>query len=79
MYQARERHIPQEDMSKPESPCYNCDERHVGCHSICDEYADYKDNLEDYKAIIRKSIEDDGRVLGYQSDRSKIIKRKYKR
>jgi len=24
-----------------EIPCYNCNERHVGCHGECDRYASY--------------------------------------
>jgi len=24
-----------------EIPCYNCNERHIGCHGECDRYASY--------------------------------------
>lgn len=27
-----------------EIPCYNCNERHVGCHGKCDRYASFFDS-----------------------------------
>lgn len=29
--------------------CYNCEERYVGCHSICETYKKYKSRLEKIK------------------------------
>ena len=28
-------------MKKPEAPCLKCEERKIGCHSICKRYIDY--------------------------------------
>lgn len=47
------------------SPCYKCEKRHSGCHSECDEYAEYRAKLDElsksersdvYTAYITKSI-----------------------
>ena len=27
-------------------PCFNCEKRYVGCHSSCEEYAEFKDQKE---------------------------------
>lgn len=32
------------------SPCKDCSERVLHCHSSCERYRQYKDTLEDYKA-----------------------------
>ena len=29
--------------------CYNCRERHIGCHSNCETYEHYKSRLEKIK------------------------------
>lgn len=33
-------------MGKPNSPCKICNDRYIGCHSKCDKYNKYKNNLE---------------------------------
>ena len=37
------------------SPCYNCEARDIGCHSRCDRYREYKDNV---KTMRRRQAED---------------------
>lgn len=32
------------------NPCHNCKERYVGCHSNCQEYAEYRNELNKIKA-----------------------------
>lgn len=32
------------------SPCKNCKERFVGCHSNCEKYNQFRKDLEEYKA-----------------------------
>lgn len=39
---------------KPKSPCYNCDERAVGCHSECDLYLTYRRALDKYNELYRQ-------------------------
>lgn len=31
------------------APCMNCEDRQLGCHSICQKYKDWKENLEKMK------------------------------
>ena len=38
-----------------ENNCYNCTERHLGCHSVCDTYKSYKLQLK--KISERKQAE----------------------
>ena len=35
-------------MKKPESTCQNCEKRYVGCHSECEEYIEFKKQLDIY-------------------------------
>lgn len=34
------------------SPCKDCTDRCIGCHSTCGDYAEYKQALEDNRAKI---------------------------
>lgn len=41
------------------SPCKNCTNRHLTCHSVCPEYLKYREELERIKKKIdleRKSV-----------------------
>ncbi len=40
-------------MAIPNSPCFGCDKRKVGCHSDCLEYEIYKVDMAQYNAVIR--------------------------
>ena len=33
----------------PNSPCKNCEKRHVGCHGKCADYISFKKEVKDYK------------------------------
>lgn len=39
-------------MSKPQSPCLNCESRHSGCHSQCEKYLDFRDALDEYNEVV---------------------------
>ena len=45
--------------------CLNCEKRHVGCHSPCEEYAKYKKNSTEQKEISRKQKERQNIVYDY--------------
>jgi hypothetical protein len=37
---------------RPASPCYQCPDREVGCHSVCEKYKTYeKENMEYRQAV----------------------------
>ena len=35
--------------TKPQSPCHNCSERTIGCHTHCAGYDEYKTEVDSYK------------------------------
>lgn len=45
--------------------CLNCEKRHVGCHSLCKEYAEFKKNFSEQKEIKRKQKERQNIVYDY--------------
>ena len=45
--------------------CLNCENRHVGCHSSCKEYAEFKRNFSEQKEIERKQEERQNIVVNY--------------
>lgn len=45
--------------------CLNCERRHVGCHSSCEEYAEFKRNFSEQKEIKRKQKERQNIVYDY--------------
>lgn len=45
--------------------CFNCEKRHVGCHSSCEEYAEFKRNSSEQKEIKRKQKELQNIVYNY--------------
>ena len=40
---------------KPEAPCKNCTDRHLGCHSECEEYIAYKQAAREYTVLVAKA------------------------
>lgn len=34
-----------------QSPCRNCTERHINCHSLCNGYKEYKKKCDSQRAI----------------------------
>lgn len=34
-------------------PCKGCEIRHVGCHAICKDYIEWKEELDELNAVIR--------------------------
>lgn len=49
------------------SPCYNCTERSEACHSVCERYKAYRNELEE-----AKKLKPDKSFDRYQDD--KILK-----
>ena len=49
-------------------PCLNCEKRHVGCHSSCEEYDEFKRNFSEKKEISRKQKENQNIVNDYVFD-----------
>ena len=54
--------------------CYNCTERHVGCHSTCEKYAEYQKELEKGKKLYdecrRNDIYEIKKACRYKGERN---------
>ena len=56
---------------RPKSPCFECPDRVVGCHSLCDKYKEYQQANSEYVRKIN--------AQNYNSADSFIIERCLKR
>lgn len=50
----------------PKSSCVNCQERYVGCHSVCDKYKEYRKKLDEFNEAVRKSKNEDADYVTYK-------------
>lgn len=53
------------------SPCKDCAERYVGCHSGCEKYKDFRQELDKQRTHINKAKEEQRnkyRVVGGRKD-----------
>lgn len=51
--------------------CKDCQDRHVGCHSNCESYKEYLDDLKQRKNIIKEARKDNKEYRSYKRDRIK--------
>ena len=63
---------------KPQSPCYDCKERHFLCHSKCTAYMSFRSNLDHYNDRVRKrkQLEQAHRDLDFQACQPNYRRRK---
>ena len=38
---------------RTKSPCLNCIDREVGCHSRCERYSRFRNEIDDEKKVVR--------------------------
>lgn len=62
MYNAPRPHIHR----KIASPCYNCTDRCVGCHSECQRFADFRATLETEKQAAKDASVEQCRAQEYE-------------
>ena len=48
------------------NPCFNCLSRHIGCHSKCEKYKKFKETVEVFREMQKRSKR-------YRSDRATQI------
>ena len=48
------------------APCYQCEIRHVGCHSTCELYNSWKSDREEVKRQIREAEEREQTLIEVQ-------------
>lgn len=54
---------------KPLSPCKDCKERAVGCHSECEQFARYREALGSYKKTMKNNLRKKDVYEGYQKEK----------
>ena len=70
-------------MKKQETPCYQCPNREIGCHPICEKYLEYSRKLNETNEMIKKKREltqlvNDLNIASY-SKRVRNFKKKYRK
>ena len=53
-------------MKLPLSPCKNCKERHIGCHSDCGRYLDFQIEIKEYHKMVSDERIEDRRLADLQ-------------
>jgi hypothetical protein len=53
------------------SPCKNCTDRCIGCHTTCGDYAEYKQELERRRTEVKTENEKEAFVRAVKSKISK--------
>ena len=61
------------------TPCFDCTERFVGCHSKCDKYAEWQKNHQKRKDEVRKSKNEISRVMEFKVDQVTKTKKRVNR
>ncbi len=60
------------------TPCMDCTDRHIACHSECDKYKEFKENNEQIKKDIRQKADIQNRLDDYEKQRAKRISERKK-
>lgn len=59
---------------KPQSPCLGCKERAVGCHADCPRYAEYRNELDDWKQNVLEQIKAEKLADSYEARKIRRLK-----
>lgn len=62
-------------MKKPESPCLNCSDRYLGCHSKCDLYDKFKQDIKLLKERSHKEQLKISEWLEYKNHKYRVLSR----
>lgn len=60
-------------------PCYGCTERHMGCHTTCDTYCEWKAEHESKRDIMIKKKSEEKQWVEYQFAIHKRLQRSGKK
>lgn len=61
----------------PESPCYKCESRRVGCHAEFEKFKEYRAQVEGFKSGINEAKKPDKDWMAHFAEsRERRIKRK---
>ena len=53
---------------KPTPPCLDCPDREIGCHSRCEKYIQFRNDLDAHKAEIEDNLRIERMVDSYQAE-----------
>ena len=52
--------------------------REPGCHSYCEMYIEFREDLDLYNALVRDLSESKSRLVGFESTKRERLKKKYR-
>ena len=59
------------------NPCYKCQKRKIGCHAIYEEYAKFKELLDEHNSIMRREKEIHNDSVGYDTCRKRRLSKSH--
>ncbi len=62
----------------PKSPCKDCPDRHIGCHSQCEKYKVFAEDNKQVQYEIRKVVDRENSLNAYEMQRAKRIRERKK-
>ena len=65
---------PQLYDDKPKAPCRGCEEREIGCHSTCKAYTDFRAELDEHNARVRKILDEKKMMMDIREHQSTMSK-----
>lgn len=63
-------------MPYPKSPCKDCEKRHIGCHSECDSYKEFRSAVDEFSGMKREATERDLRCRSKAHSKVRYFKQK---
>lgn len=66
-------------MKKQNNPCFNCPDRHAGCHGTCQRYLDWHEQHVSEKREIRSKIEAENMTNAFYIESGMRIKKEKRR
>ena len=61
--------------NRPQSPCKECENRYVGCHSTCEDYLDFRGRSDEMAKRVRAKMNEYNVYEGYKKECLKKIRK----
>lgn len=62
-----------------QSPCKDCPDRYLGCHSHCEKFKVYEEDKSKMQYELRKQANKENGIIAYEVQRAKRIRERTKR
>lgn len=59
--------------------CKGCENRVVGCHSTCEQYAAYRKDIDEVREETKKQNQIDGALNRYNKEKKKSINKDFRK